>query len=73
MHGHIREKETGSVLVMDPQAQLVATLVGKDEIALDRQVLRIVRVDDGELATPELCLQKYSRLVSFLPTFKRSE
>lgn len=58
MHGHTREKETGCVLVMDPQAQLVAALVGKDEIALDRQVLRIVRVDNGELATPELCLQK---------------
>lgn len=41
---------------MDPQAQLVAALVGKDEIALDREVIRIVRVDDGELAPPELCL-----------------
>lgn len=58
MHERTREGGTGRVLVMDPQAQLVAALVGKDEIALDRQVLRIVRVDDGEFATPELCLRK---------------
>ena len=40
---------------MDAQIQLKALLVLQDEVILDRQVLRVVRVDDGKLAALENC------------------
>lgn len=48
----------------------MASLIGEDEVALDREVLGVVRIDDRELATSELCWGNWrlSALSLELPT-----